>query len=137
MGDLGYHASRHADESRALGNQEAIAAALAHVAAQRNLEFALFDGRVTTLPETVDLFGSAALVVGVHGAGLANALFCVEGAALLELSLPEPEFGEYEHLAGALGLAYASVPLPSSNFEARAWPKPSAVAAAAAALLDA
>ena len=48
-------ASRHADESRALGNQEAIAAALAHVAAQRNLEFALFDGRVTTLPETVDL----------------------------------------------------------------------------------
>ena len=130
-------ASRHADESRALGNQEAIAAALAHVAAQRNLEFALFDGRVTTLPETVDLFGSAALVVGVHGAGLANALFCVEGAALLELSLPEPEFGEYAHLAGALGLHYASVPLPHSNFEARAWPKPSAVAAAAAALLDA
>ena len=67
-----------------LGNQGAIAAALAHVAAQRNLEFALFDGRVTTLPETVDLFGSAALVVGVHGAGLANALFCVEGAALLD-----------------------------------------------------
>ena len=130
-------ASRHADESRALGNQEAIAAALAHVAAQRNLEFALFDGRVTTLPETVDLFGSAALVVGVHGAGLANTLFCVEGAALLELSLPEPEFGEFRHLAGALGLAYASVPLPPSNFEARAWPKPSAVAAAAAALLDA
>ena len=92
---------------------------------------------MTTLPETVDLFGSAALVVGVHGAGLANALFCVEGAALLELSLPEPEFGEYAHLAGALGLHYASVPLPHSNFEARAWPKPSAVAAAAAALLDA
>ena len=85
----------------------------------------------------MDLFGSAALVVGVHGAGLANALFCVEGAALLELSLPEPEFGEYAHLAGALGLHYASVPLPHSNFEARAWPKPSAVAAAAAALLDA
>jgi len=55
----------------------------------------------------------------------------------LELSLPEPEFGEYAHLAGALGLHYASVPLPHSNFEARAWPKPSAVAAAAAALLDA
>ena len=61
----------------------------------------------------------------------------VEGAALLELSLPEPALGEYAHLAGALGLAYASVPLPHSNFEARAWPKPSAVAAAAAALLDA
>ena len=82
---------------------------------------------------TLRLFRPAALVVGVHGAGLANALFCVEGAALLELSLPEPEFGEYEHLAGALGLAYASVPLPHSNFEARAWPKPSAVAAAGSA----
>ena len=88
------------------------------------------------LRDTVELFGTAALVVGVHGAGLANSLFCVKNAALLELSLPEPEFREYEHLAAALGLRYAASPLPPSNFEARAWPKPSAVAAAAAALLD-
>jgi capsular polysaccharide biosynthesis protein len=124
-------------ESRAFGNQEALMAALAHVASQRNLDFALFEGAATPMRETVDLFASAALVVGVHGAGLANCLFMAPGAAVLELALPESEFGEYAAMAAALGLAYAASPLPHSNFEARAWPRPSNVAAAAAALLDA
>ena len=72
------------------------------------------------------LFAAARVVIGMHGAGLANALFCVEGAALLELSLPEPEFGEYEHLAGALGLAYASVPLPHPSSRTLRGARPSA-----------
>ena len=124
-------------ESRAFGNQEALMAALAHVASQRNLDFTLFEGAATPMRDAVDLFASAALVVGVHGAGLANCLFMAPGAAVLELALPESEFGEYAAMAAALGLAYAASPLPHSNFEARAWPRPSNVAAAAATLLDA
>ena len=127
---------RGAGESRAFGNQEALVAALSHVASQRNLDFALFDGAATPMKDTIHLFASAALVVGVHGAGLANAVFMDPGAALLELSLPEPEFAEYAHIADVLDLRYATSPLPHSNFEARAWPRPSNVAAAAAKLLD-
>ena len=111
-------------------------AALAHVASQRNLDFKLFDGSTASMTETIEAFASAALVVGVHGAGLANIIFCHPGTNVLELTLPEPEFREYEAIAANLGLSYATSPLPPSNFEARAWPRPSAVSAAAIALLD-
>jgi len=128
--------SRGAGEARALGNEEAIRLALLHVARQHLLDFVVFDGRSSSMTETLHLFRTAALVVGVHGAGLANAIFCGRGAAMLELALPEPEFAEYRHLAQSLDLRYAASFLPPSNFEARAWPRPSEVASAAEKLLS-
>ena len=122
-------------EARAFGNREAVTAALAGVAAARGLTFALFDAN-TTMSATVRLFNSATLVVGVHGAGLANIVFCHPTARVLELGLPEPEFAEYRILSRHLNLTYAVSYLPHSNFEARVWPRPNVVAKAAAALLD-
>lgn len=42
-------------------------------------------------------------------------------AAVLEISLPEPEFAEFSHLAEAVNLRYFQVALPSSLFESRVW----------------
>lgn len=39
----------------------------------------------------VALLPGARVAVGVHGANLANAVFCGEGAALVEIALWEPE----------------------------------------------
>jgi len=129
--------ARAPDEARALGNQEAVTAALASLAARRGLQFFLFQGHNTTMAHTIRTFNAARLVVGVHGAGLANTVFCSPYAAILELGLPEPEFIEYRHLAQQLHLHYAVSQLPPASFESRLWPRPNVIAQAAEALLDA
>jgi hypothetical protein len=59
-----------------------------------------------SLERTAILFQHAAVVVGLHGAGLANAIFCQPGAALLEIALQEPSHRRYAQLAAANGLEY-------------------------------
>ena len=55
------------------------------------------------------VFGRADAVVGVHGAGLANAMLCRSACALLELALPRAPHARYfEHLARSLALPYAA-----------------------------
>lgn len=71
-----------------------------------------FDG--APLRRAVRAFGRAAVVVGVHGAGLANALFMPAGGHLLELRLPQPHADYFAHLAAALDLHYWPVPLSKS-----------------------
>ena len=67
------------------------------------------------IEEAIDLFASAAVVVGVHGGALSNILFCRPGAMLLELSVRSSVARHYEHAAVALGLRYASVPLAADQ----------------------
>lgn len=125
-------------ETRTFGNEHAIAAVLSTLATQHQLNLDVFDGKNRTMAETRLAFASARLVVGVHGAGLANVIFCPDRhrAALLEVALPEPEFSEYRHVANALDIHYAATYLPHSNFEARAWPRPAHVLTAAESLLE-
>ena len=63
---------------------------------------------------TLRLFRPAALVVGVHGAGLTNALFCAR-CALLELGLPNPHARYYAHLANATRSPYAMLPVAADG----------------------
>jgi len=60
--------------------------------------------------EQIDLFASAAFVIGAHGGGLANLLFCAPGTRVLEFS---PDFAfrpQYWLMAEKLGLNYAVLP---------------------------
>jgi hypothetical protein len=63
-----------------------------------------------SLVEQVRLFASATVVMGVHGAGLSNALFSPTGAALIELGdTPTLGVGQppcFVNLAHRLGLRY-------------------------------
>jgi capsular polysaccharide biosynthesis protein len=45
----------------------------------------------TGIAAAVALLPGARVAVGVHGANVANAVFCGEGAALVEIALWEPE----------------------------------------------
>lgn len=53
------------------------------------------------------MFSDADVVVGPHGAGLANALFCTPGAQLLEL-LPSRDVapGPFHSVASVAGMSY-------------------------------
>ena len=55
---------------------------------------------MASVDETMRLFGSARMIVGVHGAGLVNMLFMPPGSHVVELLLPEPCFrGDFEQSA--------------------------------------
>ena len=99
------------DASRAVAGQAAIVKAMrdAFGAADRVVEFS---GR-EPLPEQASLFARAALVVGPHGAALANTLFCADGTPVVEYHRQhwrkEPNSPLYALLSRQLGLVHWAV----------------------------
>ncbi|KAH8081649.1 tetrapyrrole methylase [Aureococcus anophagefferens] len=67
-----------------------------------------FDDAPRSLAAQIALFGAAGLVVGAHGAGLANLVFAAEGCRVLEFPVVGRANRTYEWLARALGHAYAA-----------------------------
>lgn len=61
------------------------------------------------MSQAAHLFGRAAVVVGSHGAGLSNIIFC-ESCSLIELALESAQMRYFAHLAMALGLEYQALP---------------------------
>jgi hypothetical protein len=75
-----------------------------------SFEFRVHFGGNSTLREAHHLFRDAILVVGSHGAGLANIFFCRPGAGVLEIATRNPNHQMYKHAAAALNLHYWSHP---------------------------
>uniref|UniRef100_A0A7S4JQZ6 Glycosyltransferase 61 catalytic domain-containing protein n=1 Tax=Guillardia theta TaxID=55529 RepID=A0A7S4JQZ6_GUITH len=71
--------------------------------------------RSPSMKETVEKFSRALVVVGMHGAGLANAIFAQDGTHLVEFSLAEPGTHCYAHLAMAMGFVYWQVGLKDGD----------------------
>ncbi|KAJ4460191.1 hypothetical protein PAPYR_3580 [Paratrimastix pyriformis] len=61
---------------------------------------------IDQIEATIDLFHRAALVVGPHGAGLANLLFCPAGTPVVEFLEEYPPSMAFLYLAAALGLPW-------------------------------
>lgn len=87
------------------------------------------------------LFAEAELVIGPHGAGLANLLWTPAGCALLELRPQVAALWQYERLCAALGRRHAVVAAPPQYCRRPGDPNssfvlpPAPVAAAVAGLL--
>ena len=64
-----------------------------------------------TAQESVRTFHSADIVVGVHGSGQANQLFCRQGVGVIDLNLPEPHSQYTAHNSYALDFQYRLVVL--------------------------
>jgi capsular polysaccharide biosynthesis protein len=64
-----------------------------------------------SVAEQILLFSQATHVVGAHGAGLANMVFCRPGARVIEFVTDDPHahWRCYYNLASAMGLQYALV----------------------------
>ncbi|EDQ89594.1 uncharacterized protein MONBRDRAFT_25103 [Monosiga brevicollis MX1] len=74
-----------------------------------HVDFVTYKSRDYTLTDTIELFKSAEMVLGVHGGALANVLFSRPGATLVELTIPRNTTRHYEHMAAALDLQYVAV----------------------------
>lgn len=59
--------------------------------------------------DTISDFGSANMVIGPHGAGLADIVFCSPGARVLELIPSDHIYPYYYTLAESAGLKYACI----------------------------
>jgi hypothetical protein len=68
-----------------------------------------FDGSKTMMERSMALFTRASLVFGIHGASLANILFCAPGTLVIEIGFHTLVSQHYEHAALALGLEYKKV----------------------------
>ena len=118
------YVSRAGVSSRTIVNEVALVRALnqtfrASASAPAGMEFVVFgpnDDSSYDLRKTIDIFSGAAVVVGVHGAGLTNMLFMPPGSRVLELALPEPCFRDYMHLAAAMNHVYAAMVLPPKTY---------------------
>jgi capsular polysaccharide biosynthesis protein len=72
--------------------------------------FATYDLEGMTPRAQMALFRDAEFVIGPHGAGLANLLFCAPGTKVIELS-PDSEFRPYfAQISDKLDLSHAVLP---------------------------
>ncbi|MGI9146801.1 MAG: glycosyltransferase family 61 protein [Chloroflexota bacterium] len=73
--------------------------------------FEVVEADTLTMPEQVRLFSSAALIAGIHGAGLGNMIFRRNAAcAILEIVPPGETSTWFRHMAGRLEFAYCAIP---------------------------
>lgn len=63
----------------------------------------------TTWDQNVDTFAQASLVVGPHGAGLSNVIFCPPGAHLIEFVPGDRPFPYFYSAASAAGMTYSGL----------------------------
>lgn len=108
------------DESRILKNERRLVAALRNI---KGVDVREFDGAEEGAERAVTMFSRAAVVVGVHGAGLSNILFCSEGTTVIELGFANPLVRHYMYIAEALGLSYERVLLEGAGRDERAMGK--------------
>ena len=62
----------------------------------------------TPFEEQVRLFNNAKLIIGVHGAGFANNLFCKKGSIVLEITHPSipPSWSYFTNISRLCGLVH-------------------------------
>lgn len=94
------YVSRRDAAKRRVVNEDALVAALG------DLGFEVVVPGTLTFAEQVATFSAAEIVVGPHGAGLANSLVMPQGGAMLELHHPDEVRPYYQRLATAIGLRY-------------------------------
>eukprot|EP00798_Chlamydomonas_sp_ICE-L_P011740 gene11740-biopygen14942 len=130
-----HHTVYHADElfvpspgHTGYTNPELVRALLAHLPARVEDDrlYVLYASRYAApyplvvftdheTPTQIDaLFRGAAAVVGFHGAGLVNAMFCAPGTPLIEMMFTFEHHWDFMQLARALGMRYWLVPVPQS-----------------------
>ena len=112
------YVSRAGASSRRIANEKALVRALNQTLTSSlpaASELVVF-GSDYDLRQTIELFSTTTVIVGVHGAGLTNMLFMPHQSAVLELALPEPCFRDYLHLSAAMDHVYAAMVLPPRGY---------------------
>lgn len=97
---------------RQLSNQAELAEAIRTISFKdATVSLTILHGDKSTLQQTRSIMRSARAVVGVHGANLANIMFCLEGTTLVEIAPCCPRYDNFYQLATFLRMPYWIVPV--------------------------
>lgn len=110
------YVSRRRSSSRRLTNEEALEGALA-----RNFGAAIVFMEELTFESQLRIASAASLLIGPHGAGLANVAFMKPGTWLLELLPRTYAVGVYRALATEVGVGYFPIAGDVSDVAALEW----------------
>ena len=77
----------------------------------KNSHIVNFNGLKETTQSAISMFSKANVVIGIHGAGLSNVLFCKPGTILIEFGFTNPMSCHFEHIAKSLGIKYLKIPV--------------------------
>lgn len=80
-----------------------------------DLGFSIYSLEKMSFVDQIQLFHSAEVVVGPHGAGLSWITFCERGTLVLELCPNSPGKNHYKHISESLNFYY--IRLPMCSFE--------------------
>ena len=99
-------------QGRRFKHHDLILATVAAAAAEFHLEFILFDdSRLPSFEKTMQIFYSARLIIGPHGAGLSNMIFSKPGIYVIEGVCNPPHVNMcFQHTAHILGHHYHGIP---------------------------
>merc|ERR1712137_23752 len=89
---------------------------LSIVAESFGLKFRLHGYAQDTLSGQIELFHRAAAVIGIHGAGFSNLMYCRADTAVIEIPVFPEKASVYSRMSSALGFPYWTV--PSAQFYA-------------------
>eukprot|EP00944_MAST-04C_sp_MAST-4C-sp1_P007806 g7806.t1 len=99
------YVSRQLETSRKLENED-FKYFLKKLNTIRNVRVIKHEGGDSSIRKAISTFSVADAVVGVHGAGLSNILFCTPGTTLIEFGFTNPMSTHFEHVAKSLGITY-------------------------------
>lgn len=94
------------DAYRRMLNADDVWTLLGERLAGRGYHFRRFFGRNESLAQTIAWFHHAALIVGVHGAGLTNIVFAQPNTTVVEIRPENFQIPTIEHLGRSMGLRY-------------------------------
>lgn len=96
--------------TRAIMNPLPLYRTLAHACEKHGLEFRLHGFDDATISHQIEQFNRAVAIIGVHGAGLTNMIYCQKKTAIIELPVTPHKVSVYSRMASILNFPYYTVP---------------------------
>ena len=98
------------ESGRGVENPLPLYQGLANIAFAHGLEFKLHGFADEKIEHQLELFYRAVVVIGVHGAGFANIIFCQPETAIIEIAAFPTKASVYSRLSAAFDFPYYNVP---------------------------
>ena len=101
------------EEQRSIRDHTKLYQMFDYVAEKFGLEFQVHNSQELSVSEQMQLAHRAVALIGYHGAGLANMMFCQEDTAIIEIPVFPTEVSPFARMASILRFPYYTVPKAS------------------------
>lgn len=108
--DLVIFVHRAGKSNRQILDHESLYQRLSVLSESFGMKFVVHGNQTVSVLEQIVMFSRAAVVIGVHGAGLSNIVYCRSKTFLIEIPVQPTKVSVYSRLASSLNLNYWTLP---------------------------